>query len=85
MKKPLSLIVCLVLLSAVDTNAQKKPVHKATATPFQGVKEFVHLQSQLNLKYHYNSNFGLFCGRFSKIKFTLCKIVYKWSRKPNRI
>jgi len=56
MKKLVSLILCLVALSITNINAQKKPVHKATATPFQGVKEFCSFTRHAKFKVSITGN-----------------------------
>jgi hypothetical protein len=56
MKKLVFLILCLSALSITSINAQKKPLHKATATPFQGVKEFCSFTKPTRFKVSITGN-----------------------------
>lgn len=50
MKNLICLVTCVILFSITHANAQKKPVHKATASPFQGTKEFCSFSKPVKYK-----------------------------------
>lgn len=50
MIKFLCLVNYCIFLSIANVNAQKKPVHKATASPFQGTKEFCSFTKPVKYK-----------------------------------